>query len=1858
MAFLAYLAILVTVGTAIWSIVVSLFMLVFQVVMLAPTILQRLFSVLVATALAIYTFIKDHKAVILLLILIVLILFLGPYGVTDTNYFIEIYNQIVACGLAPATEAINKFFMQAFVVSGWREATPFLNNAIAFISSRSVLAYTDIVSTIRCLEATANYQYVFDLPAQASIAIASFFYAFLSAPYANKIEPFPQGEWGYYFPLENNLPALVPRYEFDPSFQAQGPAVNPSTAYPNFSFWSRSTWVGIAKLFESLVQIFVETLSDAARPTQRLLPSFYIDVAQKNSIWRKAADILTEFVELLIVQPIWPYGPGTNPEQPERDSANRYIGKFFRAVASFLSDISLIINDALTTTRPLQENAVPCEPLPGGSATLLKLFRGFPVIDFFIPGAEFNLNIFRSNLIFCRFMIYIHGQSCLGLALGSMSFRVGPPAEFCPEWTGVLSPLPEERINYLGRIVGSVKRTILIFIQEGTIENVPVVARIEQGAHIATLWLNFIIDALIFTVNSIAQIIPFDSCSITQTLTYWFEVLFPDAFIATLEFAYNDRCDVAIIEEPSKRNGFLCLIAFASRANRDTFWGTLCDTVNFIDAAVDDFGPDPNLSLHCDPGFKRKRQAGDPAPAKRKLSWYEWFRLSAPYYAYETREATSAFQYCFTNQTTSRLMAPHCNTTCAIGPCVDDALDCVVEQLGDTGNKWKQWLASTSFVRSAARASALVADAFVGCKDGDVSVLFATVNETATLMREVTARSAATWVQFSQSHEMCAERAGHSNSTVYLECLEIDPLSEVWEDTLDFHNISRSTFCGSLLRTYGIRFDDAGSSTLPHSYIGCLHMFAFGARAIANNMTREPLSSFVGEYTILDAMNKVQTEPIRNWNPEGRNTTWIDKVIAGPVVPHDGQLSDAGRESLLRGTKDGRLWKSLHSMSSIAYAYFNYQADLYKQVLMAETAGHEKDALDEAIFHNRVVSVAAALGLDMKPVVTSRTRMQQDVTAIIENRDLKPSQGIAEVAMVYGNSLLWVDRLYATAENSATSQRAQDDDLAFLHLKASDSSLVEFRIRQRFAGDPNGGRGSTYLPPMIGMRRIEDLCTTVTLTCSNSTALVVSPGEVDTFSEMELQDLITAMQVFSDVAVDHSERKNSELAVRALRNLDMQLSQANSMGEVLGRVMGRSTAKLGRVAMRVVWNLINNRLRIESLPASQTAAVLINLLTTGERGELEKWLRNENGYIVGLGYVPRDEYEVYMESEEHARLVMLSGYFSPITEEELNMVQRSWSRRFASRRRLARNVAMQATTLVDGRLALPGDTAHSRFQKRMRESLKKRIDFRHRAKFLVSHGLHIEDQHFHEIVSPDWQRYSQIKHLSAHELYQTAAQEVATNAWWIDLVDFIIFLFTRQDDVFENALLQFEGNIGDLIAGVFDDIVARFAQFWDDFFDSMACPGPGAYRLGGTLPYALGCVRFPERLFDWFTPFPRYDPPGVLPYGGIFNLYTGPGFAQWPDEMLKCNCTNERDPNMFPYPVGSFWSDPVGFWNSTNIQIVNACKDPVKANALNNCTADPTDVARPFCLSQNCDYCERSWYSAEEAGFTSWLNNVSVWSGLLTELITISVGLPAVRGFWYIVVLWILTEFTAILPIGGLLTAVFIIFSMLFGNMYIQQQPEVYAFQYFLFLFFRGFGRGIAWIAFFLYFFNLAPVVFFGASAPLFGNALIWVAQHMMPSHLLLYLTQGARAVVLFLDSFYDFIDVPATFDPAIAILSQYSTTTPTTAAALYSFFSVYNFVLVSLIIVGVVYALYLGTYVVLLPLGPVLGAFLAPFGIFFAAVLSVLIALRIIALSDSAEEQKENQEKMRRQIEELEDETDRIDGNQVRSLAPRRVKQ
>lgn len=1764
---------------------------------------------------------KRLAIVFVLLVAFILLLTVGPFGVSDTDFIIEAVNQFFSCFLRPVWELVNKGILFN-IVQLWEFLADAINNFFVFFYHRSVVAYEEIVAIAECFELTSNPQYLFDIPGAIWKLGGAIGFGFLSAPRQNKFEPIPRGEWGYHYPLENADSNAVRRFEFDPDYAAQGPAQNTlGTRYPRVDYVVRDFWSQLVRIVEDLGKLGFGIFSKLARPTQEFFPSLYINVEQEESTWREASDIVCRATEFSLFTFLWPYGQSSpsNPldaRQEDRDEATQYLCRLYRVVAEGLSVASLLVNDVLTLNRPLQRNSDSCEAFPADAPTAIEvLLRGFPVVDFFIfPRAESNLNIFRSNIAFCRFVVQIQGQSCGGLASGAFSIDAGPPIEFCPEWTGGTSPLPRERIDYLKLLLSPIFKTVSVLgnpSQDAAFE-----LTLTRTEALVSRWLNFLISDFIFVINAIAYPV---SCQIQRTLSVWLGENLPGVIIATLEFAYNDRCAVAVVNEREQDNVFLCFLAMASRASPGTFWTFLCNTVDGLGEFLGTFrsGPD-DLQMRC--AF-RKRELGEPKAAPRAMSWYEFYRIYTPYYAYHLREASHAFDHCFVQKNTSMLVAPRCSSGCAARPCVDAALDCVQDRLVATGkstNAWIGMLEPGSYVRSAVRAAALGADVWFGCKDGDVNNLFETVNATIDTMRDFSARTATASVVLGGTHARCAEAAAWRNSTVYLQCTGLQPVGATWEETLELHGISSTTLCGALLHVNGIVLNK-NSTYFTSTYDGCLTMFAYGANARAQGLTEEPLASFLDGWTLAHAVSSSteHLKPLPTWNADARTDSWwTEFMLAEPAAPTGARATDA--------LADDKTFRLLHDLSSVAYAYFHYAADVYAEVMAKESTGAQKDEATNRIFFERVVTVVAAVGMQTNSVVQARGSVV---------RAAAQQESVDNIFRMYGSSLTWVDRLHATPSNTiARNLMARHDVAQLFEPAAQTGALVEVRVRQRLAND-RGGRNARPLKTLFGLRVSENECTADALApyfqthSCNSTALSVASYP---FAEVELEQIIDAIVAYSDHRGPTDQVPGKE-AAQILSAISTRIDEISREGFRLVPRMPTSVAYLGRVAVRILWNIVNSRLRLDTLPAIQAAYVVSDVLTGGSREELRDWMAGRRGYVVGVGYVAIDTYLEYMEKNELTRAVLANGIFSPLLPQELGALESTYARRRRFMRNLAIGRSFEASpNAKNGVLELPGSTDYQRYISKMQARRRRRVDYRHRAKFLADNGLH-DEIFVADLIPTHSHHYQFVANATAtpeqrREFGAIVAADADSNEFLFSIYDTLVQQVTGSSDAATNA----RNDLFDLIEDSFNQIFIDIATTANDIFDQLLikgrCRGDTDFRLGGTGVYRFGCLPFfPERLFSWFKQFPA-PLPANLPYGGIFSWFIGPGYAVWPADMIKPggDCVPERDPLQTPIQPANrnIFTSPVSYLG--NFSLSNACRTPSLASQ------------RPFCLTLNCDFCPRDFKTAAEFGFTNGWINLSVYFAALRELARISIGLPAVGGFWYLTALVYLTEFRQFLPFSYDLFVVIVIALALFGATYIAQQPELFVFQYLVWLLIRLYGVGLAWIVYFVYAANLLPVVIFSQPDVLFGSFALDVIRYLSLDQLFQWALIGIRAVIapLFGASF----DLRAALTPIIDTLgARLNYVSPTTSEVIYSLFSVYNFAELLLLLLGLAALAFVSALV-----ASFVFSFIADFAALLIAILvavSVLASrLRLSSTSQLSEENSEEIEAVDERLQRIED--------------------
>jgi len=1860
-------------------------------------LLQFVFNILSTLFNSLYAQAQNYRMIVPLVATVAFIFLVGPFGVSETSFFIEAINQFLSCGVRSAWEVFNKVVIYN-TAAVWVFLADTLNKAFVFIGAQAGLAVGEVAMSIQCVADEINVQVLFDIPAQLWIVVGSLPFSLLSGPRQNKGEAFPTGTFGYHYPLENFDPPTMPRrFEFNPDYAAQGPAMPVGSSYPNAAYMLRDIWSQISRLWEDAGKLVFGLVSKLSRPAQRLFPAFYVSVHEEESVWRETSDLVCRATELPLVTFLWPFGSTAVGEQDARDDYTRYACRFLRAVGECLASISLALNDAFTTRRPIGAMPGACPPAP----SVEELLVGVPVADFFVPGAEPNLLLFRSNINFCEFNAEMTMQTCQGLAFGAFSFRNTPILSVCPEWNGAGIPLADERINYLGRIVRCLFGLFEAFLQESD-GSFAVTQQFDEIAELVTCWLNWIVDDLLYLANAIAFPV---ACELDTALQTWITTRFGGNVIKTIEYAYDDSCAAAVDPAEQEDNIFLCLIVILSRANPGSFWGALCDILDGIDWIT-------GWEVMCE---FRKRSLGDPAPPskQRHLTYYQSFRLASAYYAYETRSALHAFDYCVVDANTTRLAPPYCDSRCATRPCVDAALDCVRERLeaaGDADNYWHGALANGTYTRAALRGAALAGDVVAGCADGEVGALLRTVNATAEVLRDMAARQAVSLAHYGTTHTACAEEAA-GDSDVYLRCIRLEPLLDTWEDTLAANNITAdSSMCGALLWSHGIKLDGAAMHAdrrAQRSYEGCLTLLAYGAVARAEGTTHEPLANFLDGWSAAHSVSR-STEELRQrtrdfsaprWaepDPDGR--AWLRQLVSAqqasgaggptPMLSVDKNGTTTGGAGAGAGELPPDVALFAHETASLAYAWFNYQADVYERVVRTHSSGTDKDELDNALFRSRVLSVTAAVTTRSPSFTQAQRELHQHLSrnkarahhvggAGAPDADDRDGGGIAEVARAYGHSLMWVDRLYMNADNVATGAAASGDGLSMVSRPtatsgaSSSSSVFEFRVRQRYAGDV-GGRGARCLSPLLGIRVADDLLSTETLADKQAhfaRAGTLQRRPIDPFAELELARLTEALEHYTSHNLTLRHQRSA--ALHALRALDTQLARADSVGDMLAEHVGRSAAALGRAALRITANLVANRLRLGSLPAAQAAHVVVDLLTRGEHDDLRRWLANERGYIVGVGYVDRDVYDDYMRRESATRRRLLAGPFAPPTDDELDRLYLSTAAR-TFKRRVARKFGANAEP---GTHYLPGDTAYGRMVARQRARLRRRLDFQHRSHFLVRHGLH-DDEHLRHVATENWRHYEAALAANStqqrRELSQLAASGAATNKFWIDVWDRIVAGLGGNSDAASDTLDSFVDIVLDLIEAVLLDLIQLINDIIDEIVTRGTCQGPTDYAAGGTGVYRIGCIPFVyERLFDWYSQYPQ-PVPASQPYGGIFGFFVYGGYAQWPDEMLAAggDCVPKRDPNQCPAQAATFWSQPIGFFE--NLCITNACDDA------------PLAADRPACATFNCDYCPREWKSAAEFGFTSGWNNIATWSALWRAWVADAVLAEAASGFGFVIALFVFTEFPGIFPIIGPIGSYTFVVLSLFGDTFIDQTPERFTFTFFGIQLLMTTAPLIGWIAMVLYVVNLFPVVFLNATETLFGDVVVQLALYVSPDQILVWIFTAVGAVgpvfsaiaqpiyvtivtPFFGQMFSDLFDIEAAAQNVISVVGVHlPDVPPTTAETIYSVFGAYLFA--ELLVFAGAYALFV--LLLLVPVAVLVEYAVYVFGVLFrwyVAVRTVLLRMRVRQLGADLEDAADERAALRDAIatdreterEELEydDEVRERTGKELRELRRRTKK-
>ena len=359
-------------------------------------------------------------------------------------------------------------------------------------------------------------------------------------------------------------------------------------------FPPRDVFVSWSNVIERAGNLLFKIIANLRRPSQLFFPSLIVDITSELSLWREGADLTCVAVEALSFMSFFPWNDSTG-FQEARYYYEVYACKLLRIVACVLARISLLLNDLTTINRPATLN-VNCAPAQNDPTLALEILRGIPILDIFITQIEeplvlHNLNIFRSNIIFCQYMsddarrasfnaaqtnvvnvaLYQQMIQCGGIAAGSYP-STSDVFGSCQLWDGINPPTEQDRIDYIALLIECLTDIILL-AADPLSTNTNLDAEITGAMALLTEFLNLIITRTIYAVNAYADPI---HCRPDIAAIQWFSYL-NNAFIDLLQYIYRpDTCTAAVAAAPTTPPSFiLCFIALASRANDPDLYDAL-----------------------------------------------------------------------------------------------------------------------------------------------------------------------------------------------------------------------------------------------------------------------------------------------------------------------------------------------------------------------------------------------------------------------------------------------------------------------------------------------------------------------------------------------------------------------------------------------------------------------------------------------------------------------------------------------------------------------------------------------------------------------------------------------------------------------------------------------------------------------------------------------------------------------------------------------------------------------------------------------------------------------------------------------------------------------------------------------------------------------------------------------------------------------------------------------------------------------------------------------------------------------------------------------------------------------------------
>lgn len=1821
-------------------------------------ILQFILAVLSSLLAALVSLAQNRRALFFAVFVVALIFTVGILGRNQTTYFIEAINIINDCLVRGVYEFFNKVVMLNFR-STYRVSAVFINRALSYTFTQISIAYLDIAAIIDCIFKNYNISDLLKIPFSLwSKLIVPLFYVITTQPLMNKKEIFSMGVYGYYSPKENN--ALVNaqfmgcRFEFDQAYGAQGPSPSPGIQN-RIIFPLRDLYVQTVGLIGATGDLAFRAVADLGRPGQKFFPNLILSVDAKDSYWREISDLTCRTTELALFTFVWP--ADSAGLQKERDAYVNHACRIFRIIACFLRFATLLVNDALTFARaypiPIGET---CPPPPSSPQQyILQLLQGIPIVDFFVspqPGA--NLNIFRSSRPWCLFgssIIFVGNgdpyfqtatqqflDTCTGITRGSYVFN----GVSCPEWSGLSAPLDYERIDYFGEFLKCILEAVILSVDPNN-ENPLLRPEYETLIDLINKYFNALILNAIYYVD-----VKQDGACIGNFIGVYADDAYVDFWITplgidTLDYIYRpDTCAAASPDEPN--NPFLCLIGIGSRADQG-FFEALCKTYGFVDDVVQGFTANVKNLPNALCTYKRKRGAFEHFQKKPivEVTLQQRLKLYAMSYSYHGRETWKIAEKCREEI--------KCSSACAIAPCVAPILDCVASRL-PSDNPWKSLFdkndTSSFYSRNGFIAAAIISDVLAGCSDNAINIWNTALGNVADMMRDWAVRYIVAAHRHAPTYERCS-RASHEAARrgvpafeitrQYLLCIGLKSSSnatedrQYWSETLEENGVSMNdteSLCSSVLHNNGFLVDLIGEKTGSAEHVAyrtCSFMLAYGSSAIASNSTDMVLADFtsmtMAPIAILHSTSRISA---LNYPEQATRFLTASSEQLRLALPFEqAPVAQQTRRKQELTQSVGNFVDALHPYLGVAYAYVNYLAEVYEKAMTRPSSGEEKDAIDAAVYA-KFVAVAAASGTMRKRGVAQQSRAHYDPASFgftkssnrhyghQKNTNRTYSEPRPLDFTLFGRSFAWVDQISGAVETriSPITLQMENGTAAVKKTLAlrGDSTTVEMYIdaRSRLDLDMN--------LITFGLREIKSVSQSRAFgyLADQSSAMDDAPR----FRVGSVQTIVDALDYYSrSMNNPAKDRQEAAQAVADFKVADSLLRSKNAFDAAYKR-LGDSRVLHGlRAVVTLAFRLINNRGMIESTAAYQSASVAIDAMTGGDSNSIKGWLDGQLGYISEVGYVSIDSYSEYMQIKQEQRSVYLRGYFAaPPSGYDHNFYLLSARRNARARVQALREASRRPS-------ALEGSTMFQRWIKKKRADLRD-VDYTHRAAFLRANKLTYLDDMMHHAAGPNWQHYEMARSLvnKPVERVEFALITASPNTidFWIELGDSIFGFLGFGSTAVTDQVNQVRDLLLDIGEFLFVDTLVHLQDFGTSFLDSAACTGINDYGLAGTGPYRLGCLpKLPERAFEWITIYPA-----PLANPQLLDTFTGPGYIGWPADMLAVggDCPMKRDPNQCPVPVGIF-DDFLDYFQ--NLCITDACRDPTKL------------TRRPLCPV--CDYCERTWKSAVDFGFTDGWKNLATYDSFLR--LVIDNAFTKVDAYVFVVTFYLLLEFSTYLSFFSPMLTLAALVLTIWGELFITKRFDRLLTVFVLVLLTNA-AAGLGWGVFVFYVVAMFGP-FFGiiATPPSFMVSFVtFVKSTLLPGSILRAVAQAVRVVLDFLGGLSSLLFVDTTSIATIeAQFVTAATTQPTFSQVFYSVASVINVAELAVLAGGI-------TLLGVLAIGIAIIALSAVFAVLaslFACCGTCSAAFQSFTLWQTSAAVSDKQEEIEDRIDELEEDEDAL---------------